>query len=486
MIGCSSPSSSSSTAPLFFNSLPEQIFTESFGAIADCERLVSSVETLNANASTMLWMKEKLKSIPWERPLSAQDFHDSKILVIPYGTGTEMSRRETPAINIYNPFYCTAEACSAKYHRLIASHIKHLFKMQESICLEFSTKPLSLTRPMQDLRDRCRRVKTLEDTRTLYTLWAMHHNLQRKFINLRHHPDPTLAELRESIFIPEHPLVNYNNFVANTTHVFSKRSILFHEKVKWIEIVGEFPPIKTKGKAALTEDFSIDTTISIRDCDNNTRLGSISFHRCWSTVEYATADCPPFLKIVNEKTFQPHKTIRPYAIAAHSITIANEERDSNGGLPIVCLLARLAVEVFLSEDVSLLQVTTNSNLGGVFHAAGFRGVPYDLDILNELSLARDRDEQFIALKTFPFPQTLSLGKDTSQTSMSISTYRKTCLLMKNFYGHAPCTVNFIEGQPEIWEDIIYSDVEPLLGAGGVPALPAYNFKNLTCVQEVYF
>lgn len=452
----------------------EEQFIQDCGALDITDTAESSIPEVYATITLIQSFNNKLRYLPWDSCFSFSSLIKAPVLVIPL-YGKMAVYQNIAAIQVYKRDYCNKESCNQQYHMDIYNHIFRLSKKNELIYWKFLNNPLDEQEPLQDLRNRCRRVMVMENQKKIFSIWVGYHFLQREALKLQDNSTIMLTGPFKSIEFPEYEYINFNRFVTEKTHVFSERGIQFLGKFRWVKITGEFLQKRKSEKLGLEEEFDIHTVIAIRDFLTNECLGSIAFHKTWRAIgeESDTNFC--YIDTINEKTYLEPEKIIPHAIIGNQIYLSNQSSEANGNLPVLKLIAQIAVEILLREPgFDRIDIKSTSNLGGVFHAGGFGGSRYDGATLFALNRARENKKLFIPIETQP-SHTLKLEKK--------SLFSSTKLVSRDLFGESSAAVSFsLEEKYTRWEEIINGPPGPILGRGSGPVLPRYHFRDLTHVS----
>lgn len=453
----------------------EELFKEKFGAIASEERAIASAATLYAVTCRSLELYRNYEHVAWDGQLNF-----SEILATPFVLLSvdhlSKTHSSSPAVQVYNPLECKPGSCNPLYHELVAIKMERMINYHKYVFSEFWEKPLNWMHPLQDLRDRCCRILTLEKTRKIYCLWAELHRIQQRAFLQQSATGTFPATFSEEIKFPNDDCIQFNDFVRIKRHYLSKRTIHHGGNSIKVSVSGGFAPVLLTPKEQITRNFDLETVFQIRNHDSDEILGAITFSKTWSLADQEE---PPFL--VNEYSDLHGRKIEPCFLTASQIVISNEKLTEDQQYLIYRLLAQIAVELLVRENFPALKVISESNHGGVFHAAGFRGDYHNTTILQQLREVREKENKlFIPFESLR-KHNLWLLKPRDEDFGRLSLFNPRTMIYNSDGEHLhPVIVNFNTNTPPcFWEKIIYSGKGPLLGYDRGPVLPTYHHRDLT-------
>jgi hypothetical protein len=468
-----------------------QLFVDRYGSRTACEKDIP-LKTLIRRAESFPTL-DVCSGIDIDPPVRRSRSYD-KDRYAPQNLWLEIDPEGIPRLSNYQVFFrrtmSVLELLKTEYqfyrgdfHQVRDTRLLSLLNQQNEIDLELVLQPLNSNYPLQDLRNRMRRLQTLFNERTSL-LCAMNRSKRcyQTFLG-------NLGIIKRVLF-----------FVISYFHSFYQKAYTgeiegshlppsFNELNNRGVPIGETKitfceaeiPVVIKAKFGTSDmgvnspyDFSAKTILSIfRKNDQNATvpslLGSIEIIRIWSQIRPNGTYYPYYSEAVwnagkDVGTLQNRRLV--------SDLHDNLGQDSkNGDCPLMRLMTQIALEVFQLEPDKRLEITSHHCDADVFIAGGFsthRPSTFDAEIKADIRTAREANRLFPAYR--------DLGSFTVYIEKSSSPALTRFVTRNEKDEEQPALVDFDFDHPPItWEEQM--NTHRLLTTTKGPILPKFFTRD---------
>jgi hypothetical protein len=379
------------------------------------------------------------------------------------------------------------EKFKTKYHlyrgefqRQRDNKLQELIRLQDEIANELNFTPLNSEHPLQNLRDRCRRLQMISAERESlsYALQVSHasHEALMNQLSLAEKVVFWVISWFHSFRVPAYnkkfEIKSLENSAATLNEKgvkLGERKILFGKEEIQIEIKARF-------ELSSNQKFNAKTEFYISRAGNEAILGYFRIFRMWSRTRPNGSYDPMYFEYMHN----PGKAVgvlRNRALSIDYIEVRNEWKTSDGDRPILRLLTQLAVEILQHESDKQLEIGSNRSDAHVYFAGGFSDLHHNLQKVDKVKRAILQARE--AHKLFPDPKDLSsftvyLGKSPSNPFTQFVTVDEKD-------QEQPAKVDFALGKdPITWEK--YIQTHRLLPEKG-PILPRFFYQDLSCFEN---
>ena len=456
-----------------FRELRNQAFIAKHGSLAESEKTLSFDELMKrAKAEYRLWENH------WGQPSNPWPVFNSE---------------GVPQFVDYKRYYFEnitswTALLRAKYRLYRCEDLQGLqrnLELSDSISSELSQTPLSTVHPLQDLRNRCRRLETLTAERThLQTFQgplAESQNSYNDFLKNLSVIERILffiVSLFHSLFQRAyHPIRALPNLPISFDKMIQTQVVL---GIAEITFHGESIPLEIRAKLGSNDTltFSKKTIFTIYNQNTHTELGSFGMEQVW-TREHDSETSP--------KAMVPHSSLKTRKLYIQHLEDRLGQDTQNGDRPITRLMTQIAVEVLQRELESLLEIGPHNNKHfDVYLAGGFSFCnPHATRIAVELwntNRVRERiKETREAAPRKLFSSTVFTSKapvylEKSSTDVPTAWNSSTRFVTTVEHGKEPALADFVINEiPIPWEEQIQT--HRLLSATQGPILPKFFYMN---------
>jgi hypothetical protein len=474
-------------SPIAFEAYKNKLFVDRYGARADCEKdipldlLIQRIESAAVNYE-ILGLKEPELSRYFKPKINLHSPmpHWELWLEIDSSQVPRLVNREASIFKKETSLYARLRTkyrfYRREFHRERDEKIKNILRLRNNIAEEFHTRLFNALHPLQDLRDRRRRVETLKAERgSLFSAWketcgsyddflTKLSSIEKVFFSIiswfhSWFQKPYMDEYR----VPEQSEI-FESF-DNKEIKLGETKIIFQ---------GQKIPIDIKVRFY----WSATTAFSIYRQDNQSKLGHLILERKWLQKRPNCRLDREFSELdANDE--QDIETLSYPKLSIVDIHNPELQQDStNGDRPIMRLFTQIAVEIFQLEANRTLEIRSNPRDADVYVAGGFAMLNPGLSenrIKHALQKARQENQLFPAIVEHgAFEFSVYLGKS--------STNARTQFVTTNEKGQEqPAMVDFDFDHPPItWEEQIAKN--RLLPEKG-PILPKFFIHDLSRFEK---
>lgn len=474
-----------------FEAYKNKLFIDRNGTRAECEKdipLGTLIERIKSAAAIQKKLKSKLnpaiETVGHYEPKLERHLAGYKDLWLEMDSSLVPRLMKFKKVSFFKKDASIIERLKTKYrlyrrefHRERDEKINRLIRQQNAAARELDSKPFNALHLLQDLRNRCRRLQTLELERT-----SLSHAV--KASRGSYNDFLSKLTLMEKVFF----------YVISWFHSWVKKPYVeleipplpvrvqsLNQGIKLSEtkmtFQGQEIPLEIKAHIGLAYDgtFTHRTVFAIHQQNDPIMLGYFEIAKAWTHIRPDNRTD----ELYSEKSINAGKfvgrLINPRLYIDHFNDLFQQDT-TNGDRPIMRLLTQIAVEIFQLEVESTLEIWSHD--ADVFFAGGFAMLDPDgreNRIKGDIQRARERDNLFpsIANRDLGYFQ-IYLGKSPTNSSSKFVTYVEKG-------KEQPASVDFDFDHPPItWEEQIKA--HRLLPEKG-PILPRFFYQDLSRFEK---
>lgn len=479
-------------SPIAFEAYKNKLFVDRYGARVECEKNIP-VDFLALRIESAAAIQESLKKPDLTPETETVGHYEAKFerhLAEFRDLWLEIDSSEVPRLVKYAETFFKKEASfldrmktkyrfyRREFHRERDEKVNKLIRLQDHIATELYYEPFNSLYPLQDLRDRCLRLQTLEEERTSLT-----HAMKAS----RGSYNDFLSKLRwvERVFF----------FVISWVHSWSQKSYtveleiselpasfksLNERGVKFSEtkitFQGREIPVEIKARFGSWNEktFSKRTIFALHQKDDPSMLGCFGIEKRWTHIKPDGHSDQRYSEGVVNAGKDMGNLENPRLYIQYFENNRFGQDSTNGDRPIMRLLTQIAVEIFQLEAVNALEIGSNRSDADVYFAGGFAS-SYGGGRANRIKpdIQKAREEN----KLFPAIAARNLGGFDVYIGKSPSNPLTHFVTKNEKDQEQPAMVDFDFDHPPItWEEQIKA--HRLLPEKG-PILPKFFVHDLS-------
>jgi len=406
-------------SPVVFEAYKNKLFVDRYGARAECEKDIS-FDALIQRIESAAAIKEKLGiNRTFQEVLLTSGDYEPKFerhLASFYDLWLEIDLSEAPRLVEYEKasFFkkdpSTLERLKSRYrfyrrefHRERDIRVQNLLRLQDLVARDLTWQPFNSIYPLQDLRDRCRRLQTLQDERAslshaMKASRGSYNSFLRKLSRIETVFFFVISWVHSWFQKPYTDELKIPALPASFDSLNKKGVILGKTKITF---QGQEIPVEIRARFGSYDEstFSKRTVFGIYRQDDQSTLGHFGIQRSWTHIK---PDCFPdrdYSEGVVGAGIDVGTLENPRLYIEYFENPELQQDMTNGDRPIMRLLTQIAVEVFQLEKDKRLEITSNHCHADVYVAGGFSKSYSSSNYLkNRLQKARDNNRLFPAYK----------------------------------------------------------------------------------------
>lgn len=462
-------------------------FIDQYGTRAICEKDISeetlrnriqSISVINKILSIDALLEERPND--FEKTLAdklaqAKDYwldFDAKGLPSLYKTEEHFVKKEASGWEKLKTRY---HLYRGEFQRQRDNKLHELIRLQDEIANELNFTPLNTEHPLQDLRDRCRRLQMISAERESLTyalrVSTASYEALIKQLSLVEKIAFWVISWFHSFRAPAYDKKFEIKPLENSAATLNEKGVILCERK--ITFEKEEIPLEIKARFELNSNqkFNAKTEFYISRAGNEAILGYFRIFRKWSRTRPNGFYDPMYFEYMHT----PGKEVgvlRNRALSIDYIEVGKVWKTSDGDRPILRLLTQLAVEILQLESDKQLEIGSNRSDAHVYFAGGFSDLhnpQRDDKVKGAILQARAAHKLF--------PDSKDLGSFTVYLSKSTSNPATQFVIQDKNEQEQPAMVDFALGKdPITWEK--YIQAHRLLPEKG-PILPRFFYQDLS-------